>query len=390
MERFLYSRAARLNLALFGIGLVLAEAWLSGTPMLAGLIRGLALAAVLLALRPLLEFTGTPAFARALNAGLIFSLALSFGGGAYSYAQLLSAVKEGNALLERDKPDEARKIHERARILNRVVCAQGPELNIETSWARFYEQKNLFWDARNCWNQVADMQHLDRAAFLPVLRVQCKLGDSATTWRRLVYQGFSAITEPELMPGIKALADMSNDVRAKLLAALLAWRLDEPKEERQRRLEDVQRVAPNEPTSHALLARLGCIAPEAAELRLPAELLVGARATLHSELGTLEELGEVQTLVVLDPGHWEMGLTARGTPLDEEWPIIRVEFNGQELGRTQVNRAKDYPVPFTFEVNQGNLYRVKIVFENRREEMQQGHLALRGLVVNGLSFRRAP
>ena len=126
-----------------------------------------------------------------------------------------------------------------------------------------------------------------------------------------------------------------------------------------------------------------------APLWLPAELIVGKKMTTNSLLGAIEELGEVDTLVVLDEGHWELALNARGTPLQEEWPIIRLEFNGQEIARTQVTHYDSRDVPFTFDVHRGDIYRVKVIFENQQEMLDQGHITRRGLVINGMTFRRA-
>jgi len=393
LERFFSSRMVRLNLVLFSLVIVLLELWMSQTPFRAALTRGAALALALCTLRALLAGAGKPAFVRTLNAGLVCALALALGAGAYSYSRLLSGVNAGNELLAKSQPDEAGKLHQQARELNQLVCAAGPELNIQTQWAKFFESHGAFEQALSCWRVVADQRHLDYADFGPILRVQCKLGDSITAWRRLVFKGFAAISGPELIPGIKALADAPKcaDPRAKLLAALLSWELQEPKEERKRRLDEVQRLVPNEPSSSTLLARLG--SAEKTPLWLPQDLLVAERPSFQSALGTLEEVGAVQTVVTLDPGHWEMELHAHGTPLHQEWPIIRVELNGYEIGRTQVNRAKDYAVPFTFEVKRGDLYLLRLVFENmsnpHTEEMYEGHVALRGLVVRGITFQRA-
>jgi hypothetical protein len=215
------------------------------------------------------------------------------------------------------------------------------------------------------------------------------MGDSITAWRRLIYQGFPAIADSELAPGIKALGDTAgSDLRAKLLAALLSWEQHEPAEEIKRRLEEVRKLRANEPSACNLLRRLSTPVPDK-DLYLPGELILGKSPTLQSALGTIEELGEVSTLVVLNEGHWEIGLKARATPMNEEWPIIRVELNGREIGRTQVNKPEEYEVPFTIDVNRGNIYLVRIVCENQTEELVRGHISRRGLLISGIAFRRA-
>jgi hypothetical protein len=53
-----------------------------------------------------------------------------------------------------------------------------------------------------------------------------------------------------------------------------------------------------------------------------------------------------------------------------------------------VANADNREVPFSFQVNEPNIYHVKIIMENRLEEMVGGHGTRRGLVINGLAFRR--
>lgn len=388
-EQFVARFSTRLHLALAGFFVIAAGLALAGLPLKAMLYRGIALATVVLALKALLRFAASPLFMRALAGSCVLVLGFAAVSGAARYSELWSKVAAGNALLAKDKPDDAQKIHDEARAMNKILFAKAPEVSIETEWAKFYERTGGHWHALQRWYQVADMQQIDRATFAPIVRMQCRTGDSVTAWRKLVFEGLPAVSDPEIAPGINAMADTNGiDVRAKLLAALLAWEHNEPEVERRRRLEDVQKVVPGEPSSFTLLKRMGVEQPER-DLWLPADLLVGDKATLFSVLGGIGELGETQTLCVLDKGRWEIALRARGVPLNEEWPIIRMEINGQVVGRTQVTRADEHDVPFVCEVNRGNMYRIRIVFENMSTDFQQGRRAMRGVAISGITFRKA-
>jgi hypothetical protein len=389
-ERFLFSRSVRFNLALAGAGLAATGLAASGLPLRALPQRVLTVAALTLALKPLLQLSARPAATRALQAAIVAALGVSALLGLSRYQLLNEKTLAGGAALAADNPDAAKTAYSEADRLNTILCAQAPVLEMEESWARYYERQNAFWDAIERWNRVADLKKINRAEFLPLIRMQCKVGDSATIWRRLVYEGFASINSEQIAPGVRTMADLAaNDVRAKLLAALLAWDQDESAEVRARRLREVQRVSPGEPSSLALLRRMGEPAP-AAPMWIPDGLLVGSKPSLFSVLGTITELGEVQTLVMLDKGHWEMNINARGTPLREEWPVIRVELDGQPLGRTQINRAENHNAGFSFDIHRGNLYRLKIIFENRLEDMSDGRLSLRGLTINGIGMQHAP
>jgi len=209
-----------------------------------------------------------------------------------------------------------------------------------------------------------------------------------------VYSGFPAVTRPEVSQGILALGQHPNaDVRAKLAAALVAWELKLPPDDCRKRLEDVQRVAPNEPSSYELLRRLGVTLPNA-PLWFPPDLLVGHEPSFHTVTGTvdngsIEEQGELSSVIVLGEGQWELLLKARGTPLHEEWPIIRLELNGHEIGRTQVTRSEIHDIPFTFDVNRSNVYQFRLVFENYLDELDAGKPARRGLTIHGMTLHRA-
>lgn len=390
LEALIDTPAIRLQLIPLALLLAAAGLGLSGQPLRAILPRGVLLAALLLlALRPLLQLAATPAGVGALRAALLLAMAASALSGAGRFMDMRGKVAAGNALLAQDKPEDAQKIHAEAAALNEILQSKSTRLEVETEWALFYERKEQFESSLVHWRRIADERGQDPTEMLPIRRVLCKMGDSLTAWRRLIYQGFPSIADPEIAPGILALGDNpGGDLRGKLLAALLAWEQNAPEAERRRRLEEVRKVLPNEPTSNNLLKRMGVAVPDA-PLWLPAELIAGKKLTTTSLLGSIEELGEVDTLVVLDEGHWELALNARGTPLHEEWPVIRLEFNGQVIARTQVTHDDNRDVPFTFDVHCGDIYRVKVILENQQEILDQGHITRRGLVINGMTFRRA-
>ena len=404
---FLASRSVRLNLAAAGCVALFANAGLSGLPLQAALLQSVVLAATVFLMPALLNMASRPAGTLALSASMAAALGVSVCVGAARYLNVYEKVQSGNAALQQDKSQEALGLYTEAARLNKVLDAKAPGLEIETHWAQYYERKGDSYAkdpaqekvyvgeyelALGHWAQVAHLRGIDEDGFLPMRRVLCKKGDSVNAWWQLIFNGFPAINHPEIAPGIMALGELpQSDLRGKLLSALLAWDQNAPPDECRRRLEAVQRVLPNEVSSYNLLRRMGKAMPDAV-LQLPIELIAGPRIGRN-----VEELGELDTLVVMDQGHWEMGLNAHATPLHEEWPIIRILFQApdedrskvHEIGRTQVNRAENYDVPFTFDVNRGNIYHVKIVFENRQEDFDEGHIARRGLVINGMTFRRA-
>jgi hypothetical protein len=388
VERFLATLGVRIHLALAAALATGAGLALAGLPMKTLAPRIAVLGAYVLAMKTVLALTRLPGGAAMTQASCGVMLAAVLITGGMRYHEMTSLVAAGAAALDRDDTTEATRLHTQARQCSKTLFAFGPEMQIERSWALFFERKNLPVEALQRWQQIADMQGLDRDTYPPIIRMQCRLGDSVMAWRRLVYGGFDAVTHPEILPGIDSLSQTANDVRAKLLAALVAWEQHAPDEEKQRRLEEVQKVAPKEPTSYTLLQRMGQRLPDTA-LWLPEGLLVGKKPSLYSVLGGIGELGEVESLVVLDKGQWEIAVTARGVPLREIWPIIRVELNGHEIGRSQVTRSEDREVPFVCEINRSNIYHVKIVFENCETQFEGGQKAMRGVAVSGVSFRKA-
>ncbi|MGD0089870.1 MAG: hypothetical protein ABSE73_08105 [Planctomycetota bacterium] len=387
LEAFILAPKARLHIAAAWMLLVVADAGLNGLPLPAALARAGFVALLTLCLPALLSLVAFSAGRRAVQVSLALMLLLSTTAGAARYVDLRGKVKALYTLLDENREAEALKVHQAALAQNEVLRARGTAVELEACWAAYRERTGNYASALEHWRRIAEQRGADLMELQPVRRIFCKMGDSLNSWRRLIYQGFPAVSDPEIAPGIKTLGDSPNgDLRARLLAALLSWEQNEPPEELKRRLERVRSACPDEVNACNLLKRLGTDVPDTA-LQLPGELIVGRTSSSESVLGAIEELGEVDTVVVLDKGHWEVALNAHGSPLHEEWPIVRLELNGQVIGRTQVNRAVDHEVPFTLEINRGNIYHVKIIFENRMEDAVQGHISRRGLTINGLSFR---
>jgi hypothetical protein len=388
IELLLSRFTVRANLAAAGILLIVVGLAASGLPLKSGAPRAALAALIVFSSAAVLRLASIPNGVKTLNASMIAALSVCVLGGGWRYMEMQNKVNAGIELLSKDKPEDAQKVHEEARVLNEVLNSKGTTLKVETEWAHFREKKGDFNGALQHWWRIAEIRGVESAEMLPVKRLLCKLGDSLSAWRRLIYNGFPAISDPEMAPGIQALGDLKNaDVRASLISALLAWERKEPREEILRRLKDVQRVSPNEPSSRNLLKRMN--EPVASsEMWVPAELIIGKKYSNSSLAGTIEELGEVDTIVVLEKGQWEIGLKALGTPLHEEWPIVRIELNGVVVGRTQVTRSELKEYPFSFDVRRGDIYHVKIVFENIRETIDQGHVSRRGLNIAGLVLRQ--
>jgi hypothetical protein len=357
-----------------------------------------------------------------MNAALALALSLAVAVGGAQYVALRDKIAAVRALLDEKREAEAVAADQAAHELNEILQS-GLASSLELIWAAYRENAGDLQGALLHWRRIAELRGVNADEILAVRRILCKLGDSLNSWRRLIYEGFPAVTSPEIAPGILALGDSpKGDLRARLLAALVAWeqqvragRVAAPaREELRRRLELVRKNCLYEVSACNLLKRLGAAArgvpappkndQDNEPLWLSYELILGKEAPPRgfgganspasaagagSALGAIDELGELDTVVVLNEGHWEIGLSARGTPLHEEWPIVRLEINGKVIGRTQVNRAEEHEVPFTLDVHRGNIYHLKIVFENRKEDIVQGRIARRGLIINGISFRGA-
>jgi hypothetical protein len=394
IERFFTSAWVRLNLFVFGAILLAVGAQLGHQPLLPLpaeiTLLGLALAAA----GPLWRLSAERAGIHALLWPMALVLACSTIVGFSRYEKIADLVRESRTKLAENKPAEATAIDAKARELNAQFKAYSLDRLIESDWADYYERIGDFPMAVDRWKRVARLDAVPEAQFVPIQRVMWKMGDSLSVWRKLVYSGFPALTRPEIAQGVLALGERPNaDVRARLAAALVAWELKLPADDCRKRLEDVQRASPNEPSSHELLRRLNVKVPDG-PLWLPPDLLVGKEPTFHTVTGTvdngsIEEQGELSSLIVLGEGQWELLLKAHGSPLHEEWPLIRLELNGHEIGRTQVTQTEARDIPFTFVVNRSNVYQFRLVFENYLDELDAGKPARRGLWIGGMTLRRA-
>ncbi len=388
IEAFLVSPPARRNLLIIVLFALPVGFALSGYSIRTALWPLAFFAALVLALKSLLALARNAWGARALGWMPLLACAVAGGIGLNGYRVIQSDINASARALAADKPGEAHEAYKRVVSESIRLRAEQPRIELDSIWARNYERINNPGAAQKHWQQVAWLLNVSGEQFLPLQRVQCAQGDSLLAWRRLVFEGFDAIDKPELLPGIKRLGEVSTDVRGKLLAALVAWERNEPDSERKKLLLDAQRLSPGEPTSFNLLKRLGETppAPKDNTLWLPPALLLGPRPSPGSIDGLIDELGEIGTLVYLEEGHWEMSLRAAGTPLNEEWPVVRVELGGQILGPTQVNKAMEHDVPFSFDVRTRDLFTLRIKFLNHRQDLEAGRIARRGLRIAGIKL----
>ncbi len=389
LEMFLHAPKPRAYLFLLAALGTLGMSAASGWGIRAALFPALFAGVLMWSSSALIRLAATPAGAWALALCALVSSGLAANSGLHAYfnlrdeaARAIASVKDGHA-------DDARREYDHVLQLSQTLRTDGPREEMETALARHYEQKSDLQNALKHWENVARLQGLAAPfdTFAPVQRVKCSMGDSLPAWRRLVFEGFKTIADPEIAPGIMKMGETAPDVRAKLLAALLAWNNDAPEAERRKWLDAVQAVSPGEPSSLNLLKRLGGPVKDV-PMSLSPELLVG-KIPYQSVEKTLEESGEAGTVVCLNPGHWELCLRAAGTPLHEEWPIVRVELNGTVLATTQVNKAVEYDVPFTFDVTRNDIYKLKIVFQNHEEDLEEGRAARRGLRIAGIKFNHS-
>lgn len=390
-ENFLSSFSARAHLLWLLLLAVPAVVALSGLPLRAALFPLLFFAALTLASKALLQFASSRMGAYALTLAPLVACAFAALTGLQAYARLRDDVQLSKTMLEQHKPDEAKAAYDRAIAESQRLRAVAPRIDLDSSVAAYFEAANNPRAAASHWEKVAIIRKVSAENFPPLQRVACASGDSLLAWRRLVFEGFGAIDTPEIAPGIQRLGQVAQDVRGKLLAALLAWERHAPDAEKKQLLLDAQRISPGEPSSHNLLKRLNAEPPALPDgsLWLPPELLISPRPSPHAMNGSIEEIGEIGTLVFLDEGHWEMSLRAVGTPLHEEWPVVRVELGGQILGPTQVNKPIEHDVPFTFDVKRKDLFTLRLFFQNHEEDLEEGRVARRGLRILGIKFHRA-
>ena len=388
LEAFLMRPSVRFNLFVLTLMTLPAMASMSGLAVRSAFWPVAFTGAILLALNPLLRIARTAFVGWMLCAFVLAASGVAALQGVKAYRELQTAEETAIVGTEQSKPAEAQKAYDRVLELSKTLRTNGPRLEMEAGMARQLEKQNNPSAALAYWERVATLSKVDQTKFAPIRRVKSALGDSLPAWRMLVYEGFPSISNPEMAPGVMRLGEIAPDVRAKLLAALLAWDRQAPEAERRKLLEAVQAVLPGEVSSLNLLKRLGGPVKDV-PMMLPPELITGRIPTLQSVLGTIEEEGEVCTVVCLNEGHWEMSLRAAGTPLHEEWPVVRVEMNGKTLATTQVNKAVEHDVPFTFDVTRDDIFKVRIVFQNRQEDLEEGHASRRGLKILGIKFSHA-
>lgn len=387
-EALLKRPGIRFNLFLATLLVLPALAAMSGMSINSALWPVAFAGALLLALNGLFKLAGTARCAWAFCLFVLIASGTTALMGYASYKELLNESAKTIASLEAGRMEDMAKDYNSALKLTDAYRTNGPRIELETALALQYEKMNQQSEALSHWKFVANLKKIEHSLFPPIQRVLCAMGDSLPPWRSLVFQGFPAVSNPDMSPGIMRLAETAPDTRSKLLGALLAWDRQAPEVERRRLLEAVQAVAPGEPTSLNLLQRMK-VPVKDVPMWLPGDLIVGTVPTIGSILGNVEELGEVCTIVCLNPGRWEMSLHTSGTPLHEEWPIVRVEMNGVPLATTQVNKAVDYDVPFTFDVTRNEIFKVRIVLQNRQEDVEAGHAARRGLTIHGIKFSQA-
>ena len=387
-EALLKKPGVRLNLFFTALIAVPVLAAMSGMSIQAALWPAAFAGALMLALNGLFTLASSAPCARALSVIVLVGCGAGAVQGFNAYRGLREETARTVASMKANQFEDVKREYDVALKLTDKVRTNGPRIAMETALALEFEKQNRNSEALSKWERVADLTKVDRNTFAPIRRVRCALGESLPPWRSLVFEGFPSIDNPEMAPGVMRLSEIAGDNRSKLLGALLAWDRQAPEAERRRLLLAVQAIAPGEPSSLNLLKRLGGPVKEA-PMWLPGDLIVGTGPTIGSELGNIEELGEVSTLVCLNTGRWELSLRASGTPLHEEWPIVRVELDGIALATTQVNKAVEYDVPFTFDVKRNDIFKVRIVLQNREDDVEEGRAARRGLKLTGIKFSHA-
>ena len=144
-----------------------------------------------------------------MNSALALALALSSGVGAARYwrSARKSEDRRHAAGSKAGRRSDGRSTR-RPRQRNEILGAQGAAAELEACWAAYRERTGDIRERAGRTGGASRQQRgADPAEMLPVRRILCKMGDSLNSWRRLVYQGFPAVTDPEIAPGIKALGD---------------------------------------------------------------------------------------------------------------------------------------------------------------------------------------
>lgn len=217
----------------------------------------------------------------------------------------------------------------------------------------------------------------------------CRQGRADAAWRCLVAGGFEALRDPRLVVGMEDLLLRDEPgLRTQLLLALWQWDRGAPDPVRRTRLAKIQKLLPGELNSAMLLGRMGpypkgpCVLPGALFFA-PAGRDDGA-----SEVAPLEE-GEAAALAVLDAGTWKATLRAAGATAGGAAPVLRVELDGETVARLSIGRAEVQGYDFDLPVARGDIYRLRLVFENGTPFVENGVEQRRRVAVTELRLRRA-
>jgi hypothetical protein len=392
LEALLCNWRLRVNAVVVGIGLLAGGLMLSRYPLAHLLPLALLVVAAALSLRPLLALAAQPLAGGILALGLAVSLGLNAGQGIAAWSHAGALVEQAGALVASPDNAPAEALLQRAREENVRVQSKSLQVEIERQSALMYEQRKQYESAFQHWRQMTSLLGVDFEKYPAVRSLYVALGDSLHGWRQLLYKGFQSVMNDELLRGYMALGERPDaDVRGRLLCALIAWERGDDEAARRKRLETVLAARPNDVTAACLLSTLGKPATPlpTTPLFLGPELIVGKEWTEHAVSGSILDLGSVQSVVFLTEGRWECRVQARGTPLNEEWPVLRVDIDGEEALRTRVDRAATMDLPFAFDVKRAGLYRMKFIFENPLTVFQGADKSFRGLTIEGVYFQRA-
>lgn len=259
----------------------------------------------------------------------------------------------------------------------------------ETLRGQIAAGENDFAAAERHYRRAAERDgrdpHLDPFA----AECACRQGRAESAWRSLLAGGFAALRDPRLVGGLEELErrDEAN-LRAQVLLALWQWDGDAPESARRTRLGKIQKLLPGELTSAVLLGRLG--GHPKGPFVLPSALFFApaGRDDGGSEVAPLDE-GEATALAVLDAGGWKGTLRAAGSPAGRAAPVLRVELDGETVARLNIGRAELRGYDFKLHVERGDIYRLRLVFENGAPFVENGVEQRRRVAVTELRLQRA-
>ncbi|MCK6471657.1 MAG: hypothetical protein L6R28_07915 [Planctomycetes bacterium] len=216
----------------------------------------------------------------------------------------------------------------------------------------------------------------------------CWQGRSESAWRCLIAGGFEALRDPRLAAGMEELLlrDEQN-LRVQVLLALWQWDRGAPEPARRARLAKIQKLLPVELTSAVLLGRMGTAMKGAFVLPGALFFAPAGRDDGASEVAPLDE-GEATALAVLDAGTWKATLRAAGAPAGGAAPLLRVELGGETVARLTIDRADMSGYEFELPVARGDIYRLRLVFENGAPFVENGVEQRRRLAVSDLRLQR--